>query len=1455
MGRGKAAASGERAVLLGERRLARPLVIAVTTVGRLGPIARVLVVVAALISSQLAWPYVPIANAASCTVTDLVPQLQNPATDFMVNQGVGSYPRLTRGKETLVRVFTTLPPSSTQACTPTKTQSISILGATLTVNDSVTTFPPISAYQTFSATKPPKLGPPPAAFNSPADPIFVVPESQLRPASVAGPFTATFTATLSYSAADGTATKPCTTSPCTATFTTTAIVEQKTNALRLLLVPMGNPTLAWNTQFTTSGQAAAQNAMATLSRIYPVPSGVSPLVPTSSTAAVSATTTATVTPRSMAGISVGSKLQIDPGTTQEEVVLVTGVTSTSFTAFFQKFHATGYGIAGVGGIRYVINLAAMVDVSGLLGYTPPPTIPNGSLCGSQLNWDGVKGQLAQFLSAWNTANPSATADRVVGVIDASISGDPTSGCAGGMASVISPESWFRAIPDTSTTPSPSGAIESMEVNHNSGRTNTSTFHSGNVQADGTMPGRAYDVSGRRWLQYNHTVMNANNTPNAWDNTDTLLERDDFGFLLCSLGGTLQAGCSISGTAGTATGVAAGSTLVFAGRTDNTAAGTQAFSYYTNDVAHITQQDPTSAYRLVQIVASTGVILNDFGVPVSFIDEVHGCPVAGCPNPLVDQSITTNIGVFVVAVDGFLGGGTPATRIQFRRLDPALGFVVLWSADQQTSPPSVSLDIGATPVAAPGGSVKFPDEVIATPTIPPKPDVVFLTDTTGSMGSVLANVKTNATSIMNTVRAAQADSQFGAASYKDLACEGDVPYSVDQPLSASISAVQTGINTWTAVGGCDLPEGQLFALQEIAAPTTRTDGGTSFNVNWRAGSNRILVWTGDYPGHDPVCTGVIPTGFGVSANITESTATAALISTGVRVIAVSVNSGTTAFPSPGLDGDPTAGATGYTSCGTPGGTASQGTRIANATSGVFKSAASASDVATAITSGLTNLPATVEKQATCDPGLSVTFTPGATRTVTSGTNATFGQTVNVASNATTGTKSCTVTVKINGVAQTSLTHTITVLVGHVTATATVTSPAAGTSTLTFDLFLQCDSNGPLYPVAAGVRPTTTSAGASTFTVLFDPIRPCGGSDGTAKLIGFASDGFSRSVPGAASAQKTVNSSLKPPVASIYAPGAGRKYARDATLPFNGSGFDPEEGPLTGASLQWTLISGLDGSTLVTASGSSFDATAPAAGWPVSTTVTATHTLKLRAMDSTGAFGEDTRLITIIDDPVPPALSVTHPDNPPGSGQNLNQPVTVTVNASDSASGLEAVTCKVDGVDRVLPNPNGTKASYSASFTVSGYGKHPVVCAATDGVGNTADPSNTPTASDLVWIVYTFNGFFQPIANLPTVNTGKLGRTYPVKWQLIGSDGAVVGDLATVVRGKLEDQLLSCGTLSGGTNPLVDTTAAGGSTLRFDASANQFVFNWDTSGITTGPGCYALDLFLNDATQHTAFFNLQ
>ena len=198
---------------------------------------------------------------------------------------------------------------------------------------------------------------------------------------------------------------------------------------------------------------------------------------------------------------------------------------------------------------------------------------------------------------------------------------------------------------------------------------------------------------------------------------------------------------------------------------------------------------------------------------------------------------------------------------------------------------------------------------------PKADVYLLADTTLSMTPIIGTVQAGIGAVVSDPAFAGFDVAWGVGNYKDFPVPLSSPYAFQSQLAPTtdITAVTTAVSTWSVSGGSDIPEGQLFALQQVADPT----------IGWRPGSKRILVWFGDAPGHDPVCAAIS----GAPADITEATATAALVGAGITVVAISTDTGTAGA----LDGDPTAGSTDYGVC-TVGGSSGQATRIAGATPG-------------------------------------------------------------------------------------------------------------------------------------------------------------------------------------------------------------------------------------------------------------------------------------------------------------------------------------------------------------------------------------------------------------------------------------------------------------------------------------------------------------------------------------------
>jgi hypothetical protein len=106
-----------------------------------------------------------------------------------------------------------------------------------------------------------------------------------------------------------------------------------------------------------------------------------------------------------------------------------------------------------------------------------------------------------------------------------------------------------------------------------------------------------------------------------------------------------------------------------------------------------------------------------------------------------------------------------------------------------------------------------------------------------------------------------------------------------------------------------------------------------------------------------------------------------------------------------------------------------------------------------------------------------------------------------------------------------------------------------------------------------------------------------------------------------------------------------------------------------------------------------------------------------------------------------------------------------------------------------------------------------------------------------VAYRFAGFLAPV-NGDAVNVGKTGRTYPIKWRLQRHDGTLISDTEAqaLVPAMLAGQRQTDCDLGLETAPLEDA-ATGGTELRYDAGADQFIYNYKAPQTL---GCYVLGI---------------
>ncbi|MDV8148652.1 PxKF domain-containing protein [Arthrobacter sp. B10-11] len=154
---------------------------------------------------------------------------------------------------------------------------------------------------------------------------------------------------------------------------------------------------------------------------------------------------------------------------------------------------------------------------------------------------------------------------------------------------------------------------------------------------------------------------------------------------------------------------------------------------------------------------------------------------------------------------------------------------------------------------------------------------------------------------------------------------------------------------------------------------------------------------------------------------------------------------------------------------------------------------------------------------------------------------------------------------------------------------------------------------------------------------------------------------------------------------------------------------------------------------------------------------------------------------------------------------------------------------------------------AGCVVSGYsslaGTHTLTATATDIAGRTSATTHTYTVKH-----WETKGFYQPIdmgANV--VNTVKAGSTVPAKFELFA--GATELTDTSFVEMKIRQ--IACSPLAVQDN--IEITATGNTSLRYDSTGGQFIYNWKTPNL---PGaCFQLSTLPDDGSVIAANFKLK
>jgi hypothetical protein len=162
------------------------------------------------------------------------------------------------------------------------------------------------------------------------------------------------------------------------------------------------------------------------------------------------------------------------------------------------------------------------------------------------------------------------------------------------------------------------------------------------------------------------------------------------------------------------------------------------------------------------------------------------------------------------------------------------------------------------------------------------------------------------------------------------------------------------------------------------------------------------------------------------------------------------------------------------------------------------------------------------------------------------------------------------------------------------------------------------------------------------------------------------------------------------------------------------------------------------------------------------------------------------------------------------------------ASDGLSGLDG-TCVVSG--------------YGTSV-----GSHTLTATAADKAGNIT--TITQSYEVLAW---TLKGFYQPVDMNGILNTVKGGSTVPAKFEVFaGATEITDPSLMSFSMARITCSLTVL-------QDDIETTVTGSTSLRYDSTSGQFIYNWKTP---TGAGtCYQLTMKAADGSSISANFKLK
>ncbi len=204
---------------------------------------------------------------------------------------------------------------------------------------------------------------------------------------------------------------------------------------------------------------------------------------------------------------------------------------------------------------------------------------------------------------------------------------------------------------------------------------------------------------------------------------------------------------------------------------------------------------------------------------------------------------------------------------------------------------------------------------------------------------------------------------------------------------------------------------------------------------------------------------------------------------------------------------------------------------------------------------------------------------------------------------------------------------------------------------------------------------------------------------------------------------------------------------------------------------------------------------------------------------------------------------------GPGQSIELGESAVINAVYSdEDNAEDHSARIDwgggSIEDVVVNPTApNQGEVIGTHTYTDPGTYTIEVCVTDSNGGVGCDTMSITVSQQ----FAFTGFFPPVDNQPTLNTVKAGSAVPIKFSLNGYQG-----LDIFFAGYPASAVVTCG--SAAEDAIEQTMMAGGSSLSYNAGADQYIYIWKTDKSWANT-CRTFVLRLRDGSYYRADFKFK